>query len=346
MSSVDSQSQRLIFLGNYTYASACVLWVADYFETLPMEVQAFWSRPSKQDKSFRTSPSKLVKIVKMPGFFFLNRYGFLLYVGMELWFTTPGVTSHTACHTVGLLSNALAELTTVSTCMLLILRAYAVSNQNWLVLVTGVLLLLGRLISGVYTNFVLITYVYTEGLPGPKCSTALVWEFKSCLLIYLQTATTCCTLVLDIFVFIVGTCTVLRQTLNMRRLRLASVARLIMRDNVLYFVVVAVVTICCTIANLVTSLSMYKLLGVMNPMYCFLPNMLVNRLVLNLRTYSDQPHSLPTSGAMRSAFPVFVDVGPSGENSPPSHHADLSDEENLDLDVPSQPTDDIEVVPR
>ncbi|KAI0338913.1 hypothetical protein BDW22DRAFT_1348067 [Trametopsis cervina] len=359
---------------NYVVVSVCVLWMVDYLETLPVEDEAFLSSRDNLKKPYYKT--LLSKLVRTQGLFFINRYGFLLYTTMKLWYTTPGDASNRACRIVGLWMSVLVELTTISTCniypliVLLVLRAYAICKQSRLVLAIGVLLVMARLGSGVYTSFGMEedarNYIHTDGLYVSKCYPRILDIRKTELLSRLQAVTQCCTLVLDVFVFIVVACAVLRQMLDMRRHRQASITQLIIRDaqssslwrallQQTYKYSTRVPQCLSPKANYYTSqppctLCMLPLLPNTHfetNSHAFalrslsLPNMLVNRLVLNLRTYSDQPDSLPTTGYIQSALP-----GPADETSSPPVVAYHHDEGQPEVGVPWEPTGEIEVVPR
>ncbi|KAI0338921.1 hypothetical protein BDW22DRAFT_1487304 [Trametopsis cervina] len=316
-------ADNLLMFNNYTTVAACVTWVLDYLETLPTEVEAFYrtlSTPAPPGR--RRLRPRLNKTMWTAALFFTSRYSFLVFVALQMWCTAPGVASDQTCYVVGQALTVFAEVAMACSCTLLVLRAYVLSGHKRLVLATGILLVLCRIGSALYANLILVIDV--SGLSAqndggsfePRCSAALAKESQAGLMVRhvellhryrvaytyrasfvvdsLQVLTQCSTLALDTFVFVVVLATTLPHAVNMRRRSQSSVAEIVIRDGVLYYVTITIIAACATAANFQTQNNIHmsaaerrinEFWSVMFPFYNILPNMLVNRLVLNMRTY-------------------------------------------------------------
>ncbi|KAJ3924833.1 MAG: hypothetical protein NXY57DRAFT_1079395 [Lentinula lateritia] len=102
----------------------------------------------------------------------------------------------------------------------------------------------------------------------------------------------------DIFIFILTAIRTVQHSLEMQRLNQSSITQVIIRDGTLYFLLMLVVAIIDMIFQVVS----LKLRNPNNsedfvaPFFNILPNLLIIRLMLNLRTYSEPGSSTISQG--------------------------------------------------
>ncbi|KIK50961.1 hypothetical protein GYMLUDRAFT_50870 [Collybiopsis luxurians FD-317 M1] len=97
------------------------------------------------------------------------------------------------------------------------------------------------------------------------------------------------TLALDVFIFGLTLRKTVHHAFAMRKIGESSVTQLILRDGSVYFLIMLVVGIFATIASLdllhTTSNVAGSFFNLVTPFFSILPNILISRLVLNLRTF-------------------------------------------------------------
>ncbi|KAJ3898029.1 hypothetical protein F5879DRAFT_1071134 [Lentinula edodes] len=97
----------------------------------------------------------------------------------------------------------------------------------------------------------------------------------------------------DIFIFILTAIKTVQHSLEMQRLNQSSITQIIIRDGTLYFLLMLVVAIILGIFNVVSLKSgkFNNFEDFVAPFFDILPNLLISRLMLNLRTYSEPGNS-------------------------------------------------------
>ncbi|KAJ3885566.1 hypothetical protein GG344DRAFT_70425 [Lentinula edodes] len=102
----------------------------------------------------------------------------------------------------------------------------------------------------------------------------------------------------DIFIFILTAIKTVQHSLEMQRLNQSSITQVIIRDGTLYFLLMLVVAIILAIFNVVSlkSGNFNNFEGFVAPFFDILPNLLISRLMLNLRTYSEPGNTTISQG--------------------------------------------------
>ncbi|KAJ3901735.1 hypothetical protein F5879DRAFT_1003694 [Lentinula edodes] len=102
----------------------------------------------------------------------------------------------------------------------------------------------------------------------------------------------------DIFIFILTAIKTVQHSLEMQRLNQSSITQVIIRDGTLYFLLMLVVAILLAIFGVVSlkSGNFNTLEEFVAPFFDILPNLLISRLMLNLRTYSEPGNTTISQG--------------------------------------------------
>ncbi|KAJ3899759.1 hypothetical protein F5879DRAFT_1005019 [Lentinula edodes] len=102
----------------------------------------------------------------------------------------------------------------------------------------------------------------------------------------------------DIFIFILTAIKTVQHSLEMQRLNQSSITQIIIRDGTLYFLLMLVVAIILAIFSVVSlkSGNLNNLKEFVTPFFDILPNILISRLMLNLRTYSEPGNTTISQG--------------------------------------------------
>ncbi|KAI0693974.1 hypothetical protein BC835DRAFT_1488254 [Cytidiella melzeri] len=257
---------------NYAILASGVLWTLDYLDTLPMEIQFFWSLSAKVS---------LTTVL-----FFVGRYLYPIYAYIRIWDLLRGTVTDSMCAHVSFPGTVFLEVATMCTSTLLLLRAYALCSQNRLVLALGLVLILGRCAFGSYINLALEVPVAGDGEPfAPRCtwirpndSNDQLFQNAAC---YSD--------------FGVGTGFVGQQGVS------GLIVRDVLHDGDINSVVLLLAA-CTTAANLAVitgkgSNALNSLGQIIVPFFNTVPNILASRLVLSARNYGHlELSSAPTLG--------------------------------------------------
>jgi len=318
--------------GPYASVAALTMWIADYLATFPMEVHVIWSNPSK---SMGTTL-----------LFFVGRYFLFFAMLLGVWDIAPGAASNTACLYVGHFINSTALMASTSTSVMFLLRAYAVCAQSRLVLLIGMVIVAGQVALALHGNVFMsrtIPGTSTYGVPAlQRCTNVLSTSQDLVLFRKEQIAIPSLSLALETFVFVLVVYQTLGQAIQMRKLGQFGISQVILRDGILYFAAVLVIGVLSVVASVAInngasdpSLVSQYLINIMVQLFNVIPNVLINRLVLSLRTYSMQGPS-PTIGdigsdALRAVS--FAHNDASGYVCTPSRREDfdLVEEEDEEL---------------
>ncbi|KAF5340511.1 hypothetical protein D9757_014669 [Collybiopsis confluens] len=279
MDSVDIQTVNLWLVEEYAVVASAVLWIADFIETLPTEIQTMWSR--------RQTGASLLLI--------FNRYSFLLSLLAALIINLPGESGDRECNTIGYLYIALQSTSIATTTGLFTLRVYAISLNSKLncrvILVTAALVIASRL------SVDMLTLVFS---PTMSTSGSIVQGFSRCIMEQTpnsalfnksKLAIPFIALAFDIFIFVLTLKNLDTSHHSNTLLGGASIAQLMLIDGSIYFLIMLVVGIFSVIVAMVQeqfaelNYNVAMPLAIITPFFDILPNILISRLMLNLRTF-------------------------------------------------------------
>ncbi|KAJ3781632.1 hypothetical protein GGU10DRAFT_256595, partial [Lentinula aff. detonsa] len=230
------------------------LWIADFIETLPTEINAIWQKKT-------TGASVL---------FLINRYSLLLSLIFQTLLDLPGNQTEEQCDVTYNIVGVIQILAVATTNVLFALRVYSIYNKNRIILGTCSSLIISRLVIDILQQ---ITFQASSSA-GTQFQ-----SFSACVLIVLdsnlynqyvddeKSLVPFLALVYDIYIFGLTIRKTIELGFEMKRHSQFSVAHVILQDG-------------------------------------DLPNMLISRLMLNLRTFPPpEGHTLTTSqGAYLSSL--------------------------------------------
>ncbi|KAJ3978694.1 hypothetical protein F5890DRAFT_1589575 [Lentinula detonsa] len=263
-------------IANYVLISATTLWIADFIETLPTEINAIWRK----------------KLTGASVLFLINRYIFLFSLFSQILFNLPGNETNEQCDVNTNIAGFLQILAVVTTNVLFALRVYAIYNKNRIILGTCSVLIISRLvidilqqigpqsISSAGTQFQSFSACVTD---FPDTNVYFQCGFDSLYIEFLSTPAIVrfvvpfIALVYDIYIFGVTMRKTIELGFEMKRQGQSSVAHIIVQDVTNAILAGITLKDQTQIATLISEIS--------SPFFSFLPNMLISRLMLNLRTF-------------------------------------------------------------
>ncbi|KAJ3793237.1 hypothetical protein GGU11DRAFT_800573, partial [Lentinula aff. detonsa] len=249
-------------IGNYAGISATTLWIADFIETLPTEINAIWRK----------------KLTGASVLFLINRYIFLLYLILQTPFNLPGNEKNEECHVNTNILEVLQILAIATTNVLFALRVYAIYNENRIILGTCSVFIISRLVIDILQQ---ITFQGSSsaGTQFQSFSACVIGISDSNVYSQVQFVIPFITLVYDIYIFGLTMRKTIDLGFEMKRQGQSSVAHVIVQD---------VVLLSAVIAAILDGVSLHAVLisEISSPFFTFLPNMLISRLMLNLRTFT------------------------------------------------------------
>ncbi|KAJ3806519.1 hypothetical protein F5876DRAFT_27214, partial [Lentinula aff. lateritia] len=197
--------------------------------------------------------------------FLVNRYMFLLFIVMEVLQNFPGNGTDMQCHTVNIITTVFQSVASVTTNVLFALRVYAIYNKNKVILGVTFVFIISRFVFDILST-VLAHGVSTTGLlfqSFSRCGLEIGHEneYNHMLIVDLvQLVIPFLTLGFDIFIFVLTAKKTVHHTVAMQRIGQSSITHLIIRDGE----------------------------------HCrvLLPNLLIGRLVLNLRTFPEPKNTI------------------------------------------------------
>ncbi|KAJ3979208.1 hypothetical protein F5890DRAFT_1589459 [Lentinula detonsa] len=233
----------LWMIQNYAGISATTLWIADFIETLPTEINAIWRR----------------KLTGASVLFLINRYIFLLSLIFRIVPSLPGNQKNKENRTI------------LGTCSVLIISRLAIDILQQIRL---------QGISSAGTQFQSFSACVTD-FPDTNVYfqgglDLLYMEFLSTPAI-VQFVIPFITLVYDIYIFGLTMRKTIELGFEMKRQGQSSVAHVIVQDVIEAILSEISVKNQTETAVLISTIS--------TPFFDFLPNMLISRLMLNLRTF-------------------------------------------------------------
>ncbi|KAJ3791603.1 hypothetical protein GGU11DRAFT_694369, partial [Lentinula aff. detonsa] len=215
---------------NYAIISATTLWIADFIETLPTEINAIWRK----------------KLTGASVLFLINRYIFLLYLIFEMFANLPGNQKNEECDVNVNIMNVLQLLAVASTNVLFALRVYAIYNKNRIILGTCSILIISRLVIDILDqiNSLGISSAGTQFQSFSACVTDIpdtnVYSQGGLDLLYMEFLSTPAivqfvipfiTLVYDIYIFGLTMRKTIDLGFEMKRQGQSSVAHVIVQDG-------------------------------------------------------------------------------------------------------------------
>ncbi|KAJ3734975.1 hypothetical protein DFJ43DRAFT_1037293 [Lentinula guzmanii] len=211
-------------VANYVVVAASTLWIAEFIESLPTEINTVWLR----------------KITGTSILFLLNRYMLLLGLISQALMILPGSGSNEECQAINTFYSSMVIITSAITSFLFALRAYAIYNKSKIILgISSVM------ISSIFILEILITALE----PGISTAGSLFQTFSRCKirpkgelplkepwlrpLDLVQTVVPIAVFGYDLFIFIITVKKTAHQAINMRRLcpGQSSVTQVIIRDG-------------------------------------------------------------------------------------------------------------------
>ncbi|EIM82967.1 uncharacterized protein STEHIDRAFT_160579 [Stereum hirsutum FP-91666 SS1] len=254
----------LRIIDDYAVLSSSILWMFDFIQTLPMEIEGVWS----------SRPTGTAAI------FLVNRYCFGMSLILQLVIGSPVSATDKSCNALAI-SEAILQITaTISTNLLFTLRVYAICGQSRAVLCMALTMILARFGVNLWQNAP--TDIVTAVLP----------------------------LAFDAYVFGITVFKTYGHVTQMRKQGQRSITEVLLRDGILYFFIVSVASaanLALQLAALADKDTEASLLWseVLSNYLIVLPNLLANRLYLNLRVLAD-PGSTMTSGHKDMPEPAFA----------------------------------------
>ncbi|KAJ3804441.1 hypothetical protein F5876DRAFT_70626 [Lentinula aff. lateritia] len=243
-------------LSNYAGAAVTTLCVADYIETWPREFSSIWKRR-------KTGISVL---------FLVNRYLLLLSVMIQAISDFPGNGADEQCQALNIIYSICAFIALVAT------------NAS---------------------AFIIPRFALDIWCTVLEAAASTIDSPFQTLSRFIQLAIPLLALGYDIFIFILTAIKTVQHSLEMQRLNQSSITQVIIRDGTLYFLLILsilrlmlVVAIIETIFQVVSlkSGNVNNFEEFVTPFFDILPNLLISRLMLNLRTYSEPGNTTISQG--------------------------------------------------
>ncbi|KAJ3793303.1 hypothetical protein GGU11DRAFT_800327 [Lentinula aff. detonsa] len=272
----------LWMISNYASISGTTLWIADFIETLPTEINAIWQK----------------KLTGASVLFLINRYSFLLSLIFGIPSSLPGNDDNKQCDVNTNILDVLRLLAVASTNVLFALRVYAIYNKNRIILGTCSVLIISRLVIDILEQ---ITST------GSSSAGTQFQSFSACVInvpdsnSHFQFVIPFIALVYDIYIFGLTMRKTIDLGFEMKRQGQSSVAHVIVQDEILYFLVVLLSAVIDAILSGITLKTLTETAAlfstISSPIFNVLPNILISRLMLNLRTFhtSGTGNTLTTS---------------------------------------------------
>ncbi|KAJ3742998.1 hypothetical protein DFH05DRAFT_1498896, partial [Lentinula detonsa] len=229
------------------------LWIADFIETLPAEINAIWQK----------------KLTGASVLFLINRYILLLSLICEIVPSLPGN------------QKKMSSESMLKFPVLFALRVYAIYNKNRIILGTCSVLIISRLVidilvssSSAGTQFQSFSACVTD-LPD----TNVYFQFRFVIPFI--------TLVYDIYIFGLTMRKTIELGFEMKRQGQSSVAHVIVQDVLRLTPHLRVVLLSAAVFAILNGVSLHAVLisTISSPLFDILPNILISRLMLNLRTF-------------------------------------------------------------
>ncbi|KAF9056901.1 hypothetical protein BDP27DRAFT_1372988 [Rhodocollybia butyracea] len=292
---INLQFDRL--LDNYVALSALVIWFQDFLLTLPTEVRSIWSN----------------QLTGCSVLFILSRYSFLLFAVIRPVVIIAGYMSSTSCRDLEFTEHVISSVACAATKLLSILRVYALFGQKRSLFIVLCLFIIAD-IAVDFLSWFLITITTSQGTfdePFSPCfGTGGNLEFE-----ILNIVSPLLQLAFDSIIFILTLARTARHVMQSRKFGFRSIAEVVLRDGTLYFFtifIIASIQVTITLDSLLSGSIMSNTAAhvtlVVSAFLGVLPNLLINRFVLNLRAYSNRTIQHSVNGPSgTTALPLIYD---------------------------------------
>ncbi|KAH7870603.1 uncharacterized protein C8R40DRAFT_1019301, partial [Lentinula edodes] len=232
------------------------LCVADYIKTWPRDFSSIWKR----------------KLTGTSVLFLVNRYMLLLSVMIQAIPGFPGNGTDEQCQALNIIYPICGILALVATNVLFALRVYAIYSRNKVIFGIASAFIISRFTLDIWST-VLEVSVSTIGSPSQnlsRCGLSInnIDQYTQLLIFLVELAIPLLALGYDIFIFILTAIKTVQHSLEMQRLNQSSITQII-------------------ILRKFKCMSLYPKR---------LPNILISRLMLNLRTYSEPGNTTISQG--------------------------------------------------
>ncbi|KIK53313.1 hypothetical protein GYMLUDRAFT_49336 [Collybiopsis luxurians FD-317 M1] len=261
---------------NYAFVASATLWIADYIATLHTELRMIWFK--------KQSGTSIL--------FIFNRICFLGYLLTYSVFTLPGNGSDKGCDIIRWFQEVFQSTATVTTTTLFALRIYAIYGKSRMILMVTTLFILSRflldMLSTVFQQNISAIGSPVQGFT--RC--AVVFQNENNFYHYqrLQIGLTFLALAFDAFIFGATLRKTFHYAIASKRLGGFSIIQRILYDGLIYFLIMLIVGIISTIDELLIFFDepsdKSTFLDLIIPFFNVLPNILISRLMLSLRTFT------------------------------------------------------------
>ncbi|KAH7870598.1 uncharacterized protein C8R40DRAFT_1211764 [Lentinula edodes] len=263
------------------------LCVADHIETWPREFSSIWKR----------------KLTGTSVLFLVNRYMLLLSVIIQAIFEFPGNGTDEQCQALNIIYSIFTILSIVAANVLFALRVYAIYNRNRVIFGIASAFIISRLTLDIW-NLALGVGGSTIGSPFQNLSRCglsgnNVDQYTQLLIFLVDLAIPLLALGYDIFTFILTAIKTVQHSLEMQRLNQSSITQIIFRDGTLYFLILRLMLVVAIILAIFSVVNVNQsFIGdyILSNSFPRLPNILISRLMLNLRTYSEPGNTTISQG--------------------------------------------------
>ncbi|EIM87051.1 uncharacterized protein STEHIDRAFT_167922 [Stereum hirsutum FP-91666 SS1] len=282
----------LWLITNYASTAITALWLLDYVQTLHMEIGTIWRR----------------RLTATTVLFLMNRYIFVGYLVSMVLSSLPGSSTDDECNAILIVLFLCDVLAICTTSALFSLRVYAIYERD-----SRVLYAAGLFISARVTLAVLSVHLddraSTKGSQYETFSRCLIHIVSHVQLhSKFKLGDNFVALAFDASIFVLTLRKTYGHAMRMRRSNQVSIAEILLRDGVLYFMIMfmigslnAAINIISTVTDGELSSQTSNFIGMIAPFISVLPNVLVSRLVLNLRTFDEDGPVGPRSSHFRRA---------------------------------------------
>ncbi|EIM81217.1 uncharacterized protein STEHIDRAFT_125481 [Stereum hirsutum FP-91666 SS1] len=214
---------QLWVIGCYTALSATCIWMIDFVQTLPIQIEAAWSRKS--------TGSAVIYLV--------NRYTFGMSIILSLVPLSSGTASDktSSCSILWLMSLWLGIIAILAMNLLFALRVYAVCGQSRLILYIALLMTIARFGVDIWDIAPVRAYAYvsTQGTPFDLYSMCITLVIDTHVYNSASVITAALPLAYDTFVFGIIMLKTYRHAAEMRKHGQTSITEVLLRDGALYF---------------------------------------------------------------------------------------------------------------
>ncbi|KAJ3906470.1 hypothetical protein F5879DRAFT_920613 [Lentinula edodes] len=207
---------------------------------------------------------------------------------LQAVFNLPGNGTDKQCQAETTMALVCETMALIATNALFALRVYAIYNKNRVILGITLVFIISKFGLDILSIVVKksISTIGSQYQDFSRCggTASNVNEFTQ-----EQLAIVFLILGYDIFIFMLTAVKTMQHAMEMHRLGQPGITQVIIRDAFLYFLVI-------TIKVTLKSGNSNNFSGFVTPFFNILPNLLISRLMLNLRTYSESGNTTTSEG--------------------------------------------------